>query len=166
MGDRCYMEIVCRREDVPLFEQVGFLLRGGCSFRDGRLQCDYADEAGSAVVHLSQDEANYACQVGSGSAGFGLLPKGVPFYGTHSAGGDYGDGVFATLGRSLDYATALQNSSAPAVELHPITGKIDPRRLRAARHYLKTLAKVQAKFIALLKGQKPPASSGSREEST
>ena len=155
MGDRYYMEIVCRREDAPLFEPVGFLLRGGCSLRDGRLQEDYADEVGSAVVHLFQDEANYACQVGSGSDGFGLLPKGVPFYGTHSAGGDYGDGVFATEGRVLHYAQALQNSGAPAVELNYETGRIDRRALRQAERYVASLTAVQAKFVALLRAKQP-----------
>jgi hypothetical protein len=155
MGDRCRMEIVCRREDAPLFEPEGFAIECGFTLRHGRLHYDSAVVAESAVVQLGQDEVNYAASVGDGEAGFGDLPQRVLFYGSHGPGCSYGDGVFASLGRKLHYALALHDSAFPAVELDPETGKIDARRLREARQYLATLAKARAKLIAHLRRHSP-----------
>jgi hypothetical protein len=155
MGDRCHMEIVCRREDAPLFEPEGFAIECGFTLRHGRLHYDSAVSAVSAVVQLGQDEVNYAASVGDGKAGFGDLPMRVPFFGTHGPGGDYGDGVFATLGRRLHYALALHNSAVPAVELDLSTGKLVERQLRAARRYLATLVNVRALLIEHLREHSP-----------
>ncbi len=155
MGDRCRMEIVCRREDAPLFEPEGFAIECGFTLRHGLLHYDSTVVAESAVVQLGQDEVNYAASVGSGKAGFGDLPPRVPFFGSHGPGCSYGDGVFASLGRKLHYAPALYDSAFPAVELDPETGRIDARRLREARQYLVTLAKVRDKLVAYLRKQSP-----------
>ncbi len=155
MGDRCRMEIVCRRKDAPLFEHVGFAIECGFTLRHGRLHYDSVVVAESAVVQLGQDEVNYAASVGDGNAGFGDLPMRVPFFGTHGSGGDYGEGVFATLGRKLHYALALHNSAVPAVELDQRTGKVVERQLRTARRYLATLVNVRVLLIEHLRKHSP-----------
>ena len=164
MGDRCRMEIVCRREDAPLFELLGFSVECGFTLRHGRLHYDSAVAAVSPVVQLGEDEVNYAASVGSGNAGFGDLPKRVPFFGSHGPGCSYGDGVFSTLGRSLHYAPTLYDSAIPAVEVDPVTGEIDARRLREARRYVVTLAKVHAKLMAHLRKQSPELCQPDRQD--
>lgn len=70
MGDRCYMQVTCRRQDQDTFEALGFVL-------------EYDEAPDSPIIELADEEANYAhC---------GKLPTNIPFTAWHGAGGDYGD---------------------------------------------------------------------------
>ena len=77
MGDRCYMQVTCRRQDIPLFEALGFHL-------------EFEQSPDSPVVELIDEEANYAHA--------DHLPTEVPFLASHGAGGNYGDGKIACDG--------------------------------------------------------------------
>ena len=63
MSDRCHMEIVCRREDAPLFELLGFAIECGFTLRHGRLRFSfhfYNTEAEvSRVVALLRERADH-----------------------------------------------------------------------------------------------------------
>ncbi len=136
------MQIVCRREDSPLFEKLGFSFESGLIFKKGDLRPDAKIRAESSVVLLGQGEVNYAASVGDGKDGFGDLPRGLIYYGSHGSGSDYGEGVFASLGETLEYVQTLWGSNWPAVELKP-DGKLDRRGLRKARKYIATLGLVK-----------------------
>ncbi len=77
MGDRCYMRVTCRRQDVPRFEPLGFVL-------------DYEADANHPIVELIDEEANYAHH--------GRLPADVPFLAEHGPGGNFGNGLVACDG--------------------------------------------------------------------
>jgi hypothetical protein len=80
------MEIICRPADVmalqDLFEQ-----------NDGIMQ--------DGLASLACCEANWAYGIDDKS--FGDLPQGIPFYGTHGSGGEYGPGQFCTDGVTFRY---------------------------------------------------------------
>ena len=154
MSDRCSMQIVCRREDAPLFEKLGFFPEGGVRLKSGKLWCDLPTDQ-SSVVLLRQDEVDNAAWVGETADGHGDLPKGLIYYGSHGPGSDYGDGVFATMGQTLVYARSAWGSSWPAVEFNPTTGRLDRVGLKVARRYAATLKKVEAQLVAHLRQHSP-----------
>jgi hypothetical protein len=69
MGDRCYMKLTCRLQDVPRFEPLGFDPEDDTP-TDGR------------TIELCDPEANYAHS--------GDLPTDIPWTAYHYEGGDYG----------------------------------------------------------------------------
>ncbi|NBU11829.1 MAG: hypothetical protein EBS84_22995, partial [Proteobacteria bacterium] len=69
MGDRCYMQVTCRRQDIPEFEALGFHL-------------EFEQSPDSPIVELIDEEANYAHA--------DQLPTDIPFTAWHGAGGNYG----------------------------------------------------------------------------
>lgn len=78
MGDRCYMQVTCRRQDQSLFEALGFHL-------------DFEQAPDSPIIEMIDEEANYAHN--------GDLPTKVPFLASHGPGGNYGDGKIACDGK-------------------------------------------------------------------
>ncbi len=73
MGDRAYVRITCRREDVDRFEQLGFV----------------EDDAESDIaMSMVDSEANYAHY----SALTALAKTGTVFFGWHEAGCEYCNG--------------------------------------------------------------------------
>lgn len=85
MGDRCYMEVYCRKADKAVFEELGF--------------DDQECEDTPGVAWLIDYEANYAhC---------GDLPTNIVWHGSSEAGGDYGPSDYACDGETLqEIATA------------------------------------------------------------
>ena len=79
MGDRCYMQIKCRKQDVPVFEEIGF-------------QVDDSEVNGESV-HMFEEEANYAHS--------GDMPTDIPWTGSSGAGGSYGPSEYACDGKEL-----------------------------------------------------------------
>lgn len=77
MGDHCYMQVTCRRQDQPTFEELGFHL-------------DFEEAPDCPIVELLDEQANHAHH--------GDLPTNVPFLASHGAGGNYGDGKIACDG--------------------------------------------------------------------
>lgn len=83
MGDRCYVSVYCRAEDADAFE--------------GLLDEERGEDGG--LTFLGQSDVNYAYGVDDGQ--HGDLPKGIPFIGENSAGGDYPAAEFATDGITM-----------------------------------------------------------------
>jgi len=85
MGDRCYMELTCRKKDRLRFEALGFTSQG---------------ESGefSNCLEMVDYEANYSHTED--------MPKDIVYFGTHAAGDGYGAESFACDGQIfLEQAT-------------------------------------------------------------
>ena len=91
MGDRAYMEMICRREDAGLFEELGFC------------EQDWRTDLPENVVFLVDEEANYAHDDATRS----LSAKGIAFCGRHDEGGDYHAAVIASDGSRFCSAETL-----------------------------------------------------------
>jgi len=120
MGDRAYVEIVCREEDEPLFEALGFMEE----FR-------YALPAN--VVTMVDAEASE----GATAELQALADKGIVFRGWHNAGGSYDGACFASAGGKYHEVPRLNHSDLPCIEVH-VNGTVDADQLLAASEYLKT----------------------------
>jgi hypothetical protein len=114
MGDRCYMTVYVAREYVHLFKDL-FLEDMG--------------EGSPAVARLFEEEANYAYNIGCGSDGFGLLPKGIPYYGEHGAGGDYAECSFATTGDEMRCVPSLHGDPVAHIERNGRPSAADLREI-------------------------------------
>jgi hypothetical protein len=85
MGDRCYLEITMRRIDLPKFAAFA-------NARPDEKWWDNEDEADTPdLVLLKMYEVNYAW----GEQREKAAAAGIPFFGMHDAGGDYGSYAFA-----------------------------------------------------------------------
>lgn len=114
MGDRCFMQVTCRRQDIPQFEPLGFHL-------------NHEQAAGSPLVELIDEQANYAHH--------GLLPRNVPYHGYHSVGGNYGSYNFACDGRR--YAEVETGHDGDyVIHWNPRTQRPTAESLRRIRKYL------------------------------
>jgi hypothetical protein len=100
MGDRCYMSLYCRRQDVPRFEELGFSLQTSSDPSESDLPAD--------TVEMIDEEANYAHS--------GDMPADIPFHGYHCAGGNYGEHQFACDGKEYE-EWETGNSGGYVVEL-------------------------------------------------
>ena len=85
MGDRCYMELTCRKKDKALFEEIGFTAQGeSYEFPNCLEMVDY--------------EANYAHAED--------LPKDIVYFGSHDGGDGYRPESFACDSKTyLEQAT-------------------------------------------------------------
>ena len=70
MGDRCYFEIKCRKQDTKPFEELGFTAQ------------DWQEGEPLGAATMIDEEANYAH--------YDALPTNIPWTGTNAAGGNYG----------------------------------------------------------------------------
>ncbi len=125
MGDRCYMEVRCRREDAPLFEELGFTIQD--------------DEPLPPIVRLVDEEANYAH--------FGELPENVPWLGESGSGGCYNGAQYACDGVELLQVDETQEGDIIVRWDHV---KNEPREADAnnVRAYYAHVEKVQKMFMA------------------
>jgi len=80
------------------------------------------DDETTDVAEMYVEEANYAYSVGEGEKGFGMLPRGIPYYGSYGPGCDYLAGLFATLGDVMYHVDDLHGH--PGVRVQP-DGTID-----------------------------------------
>lgn len=126
MGDRCYMQVTCRRQDIPLFEALGFHL-------------EFEQSPDCAVVELIDEEANYAHA--------DQLPAEVPFLASHGAGGNYGDGKIACDGNH--YAEVGCTSDGFVVIWDRQTDAPTPESLERIRHYFAVHQTVRELFTSL-----------------
>ncbi|MGH9962858.1 MAG: hypothetical protein ACREBC_38035, partial [Pyrinomonadaceae bacterium] len=76
MGDRCYMQLTCKRRDIAVFEELGFTV-----------ESDFEDPEFPDCVEMVDVEANY----GHASD----MPKSIAYMGTHYAGDNYGPEAYA-----------------------------------------------------------------------
>lgn len=115
MGDRCYMQITCRKQDVKKFtekESYGF---------------DVEDKGGK-LVQLGVDEVNYG--------NTGDLPKGIPFIGWHSEGGGYGGRFFATDGTVFDGVEQGHGNNGYVVQFDEDTGEPFPQHITDIKNFI------------------------------
>ena len=135
MGDRCYLEITLRREDLSRFaEHV-----------NAAPEAEWWDhvteeEECSGVVTLSLHGANYAWFDERTEA----AKAGIPFYGRHDSGGEYGPYCFASWRGNLHEAPVDHDGNlcvAVDEDLKPIGSD-----LAFLRRYVRTLKKVKAAF--------------------
>lgn len=115
MGDRCYVSLICREQDVPRFEALGFE-------RDTWNDC-------ASGVRMEGDEMNGAATDDLEE----LAQDGIPFTGSHGKGDEYGESVFASANGESIWMTEI-GCGLPAVNVNP-DGTIDPFELENARTY-------------------------------
>lgn len=102
MGDRCYMEIKCRRLDVQRFIDAGF---------------HYAPSDDDGVIAtMCEEERNFGDT--------DSLPRDIPYTGFHDAGDEYAGSVFACDGVEFVEIEALGNTLLPAVAVDE-HGRVD-----------------------------------------
>ena len=126
MGDRCYMQVTCRRQDIPVFDALGFHL-------------DFEQAPDCPIVELIDEEANYAHA--------DALPTDIPFTAWHCAGDNYGDGRIACDGER--YAEVGANGDGFVVAWDYETNQPTPQSLAAIRDYLAIHQTVQEQFKTL-----------------
>lgn len=127
MGDRAYVEIVCREENAPLFEAIGFMEE----FRRGPAN----------VVTLVDAEASD----GNSSELQVLAEKGIVFRGWHDAGGTYDGTCLASAGGKFYEVPRLNHSDLPCIEVN-VDGTVDADQRLAACEYLRALDQVGGMF--------------------
>ena len=119
MGDRSYVEVVCREEDEPLFEALGFMQ-------------EFRHALPANVVTMVDTEASE----GATTELQALAGKGIVFRGWHDAGGSYDGACFASAGGKCHEVPRLNHSDLPCIEVH-VDGTVDADQLLAACEYLK-----------------------------
>ncbi len=119
MGDRAYVEIVCREEDEPLLEALGFTE-------------EFRHALPANVVTMVDAEASE----GATAELKALAEKGIVFRGWHDAGGGYDGACFASTGGKYHEVPRLNHSDLPCIEVH-VDGTVDADQLLAASEYLK-----------------------------
>ncbi len=124
MGDRAYVRVTCRREDVERFAALGFV---------------EDDSEGDTAVSMVDDEANYAHY----SALTTLAKAGVVFFGWHDPGCEYDGSMFASDGMG-EYHEALStpNESLALVRVNP-DGSVPEGDLDRVREYYAALARAR-----------------------
>jgi hypothetical protein len=126
MGDRCFMQVTCRRQDIAEFEALGFHL-------------EFEPSPDSPVVELIDEEANYAHA--------DQLPTEVPFLASHGAGGNYGDGKIVCDGNQ--YAEVGATSDGFVVAWDRQANAPTPESLERIRHYFAVHQTVRELFTSL-----------------
>ena len=128
MGDPAYVEIVCRKDDAPVFEAIGFMEE----FRPG---------LPSHLLAMVDAEASE----GSSSELRTLAEKSIVFRGWHDAGDAYDGACFASAGGKFYDVPRLNHSDLPCIEVHA-DGTVDADQLVAARQYLLAFDQVGSMF--------------------
>ena len=141
MGDRCFIEITLRREDLSRFG-------AHVPATPGEAWWDRITEDNPDTVTVSVYEANYGWYDERDEA----AKAGIPFYGTHSEGGEYGPYAFAAWKGThreaqLDHDGDLMLSIGE--DLKPLHG------MASIRKYVATLRKVRAALAKPLKKRAP-----------
>ena len=126
MGDRAYVEIVCREDDAPSFEALGFMEE----FRPGL--------PGNVLAMVDAEASNGNC-----SELRILAERGIIFRGWHDAGDNYDGACVASFGGRFYEVPRLNHSDLPCIEVH-VDGTVDADQLLAACEYLKAADQVAA----------------------
>ncbi|MEN6550112.1 MAG: hypothetical protein ABFE07_29055 [Armatimonadia bacterium] len=113
MGDRCYMKLTCEKVHAPLFEALGF-----------EVEADHHEHPG--LVEMVDEQANYAH--------WSEMPENVPYFGFHTAGGEYGDTAFVCDGKELCYVDTNHQSDV-MVRVDEQSGRVSKADLAGVRRY-------------------------------
>ena len=136
MGDRCYLEITLRREDLSRFAP-----HIDATAEEGWWDRLDEDDANPGIVTASVYEANYAWYDERMTA----AKADIPFYGYHAEGGEYGSYAFASWAGKLHEAPLSHEGDlvlAVDESLKPISAKAR----RHLRQYVGALKQIKADF--------------------
>lgn len=135
MGDRCYVQMTMRKTDVPLFAQF-------VGAEPDEQWFDYEDELDNPeLTDVSLHEANYALLDARQAA----AEAGIPFFGTHDAGSEYGPGGFVSLhGQMFD--VSLSHDGYLILALDDDLKPVDADDLTHLRAYTTKLKAVKRLF--------------------
>jgi hypothetical protein len=119
MGDRAYVEVVCREEAEPLFKALGFMQ-------------EFRHALPANVVTMVDAESSEGARTELQA----LAEKGIVFRGWHDAGGNYDGACFASIDGQFYQVPRLNHSDLPCIEVH-VDGTVDADQLLAAAEFLK-----------------------------
>lgn len=131
MGDRCYMQITCRRQDQEHFEELGF-------------HVEFDEDKNNPVIEMIDEEANYAH--------YENMPTDIPYYGSNAAGSNYGPGSLVCDGKEFAEVGATSDGFIVAWDYQ--TQQPTQRSLENIRRYL-TLHATALKIFKTLRASKP-----------
>lgn len=122
MGDRCYMEIHCRRQDAARFDDLGFV--------------NQDEDAGppDQTIHMVDEQANYAH--------YDTMPTDVPWLGSSGMGGSYNSTVWACDGKEL-HCHDVGEAGGFVIDWNYQTNHPAKDHVKRIRRYLKLKQKVQ-----------------------
>jgi len=124
MGDRCYMEVTCRKRDQAIFEDLGFELSEGFD-PTGMPNC----------VFMVDPEANY----GHNSA----LPTNIPYLATAGSGSEYDAQRIACDGTTLLDLNVSDHDSDCVLIRFDKNGDPDPKDLKAVKEFYEHESRVE-----------------------
>lgn len=133
MGDRCCLHMTMRREDLPRFAQHVY------AGAEEQWWDELDEQTPSGIVTVMVHEANYAWM----DERLAAAQAGIPFYGTHEAGGEYGPGGFVSWGGALSEVELDHDGNLYI----PVDESLRPLESRSRlRKYVRRLKKVRAAF--------------------
>jgi len=122
MSDTCYLQIECRRSDIPKFAEV---------LKNHMYEGKFWDEdAGNKVASLIIYEANY----GWSTEVDALADAGLSFLVEHGAGSDYGPCVIACW-KADQVECSADIEGNPVVIVLDESGAVEPGEIENARKY-------------------------------
>lgn len=145
MGDRCYLELTIRQSDLSRFAPY-------IDVEPDEKWWDRLDEEEDlpGIVTGSVYEANYAWY----DERMNAAKAGIPFYGYHAEGGEYGSYAFASWAGNLHEAP-LNHDGALILAVDENLKLISAAARRHLRKYVAALKEIKAAFA---KGQPEAAS--------
>lgn len=127
MGDRCSMNVYCRKVDEKAIDEA----LGGHDIRD---------ESDDGMVVLEFDDVNYGGGISDGD--HGDIPFGIPCYGYHGTGSDYGPGEFCTDGLVMLYEEMSRGEREHVIGFDTATGEPNKEDIKRVQSYLEHWRKV------------------------
>lgn len=129
MGDRCWLEMTFRKEDLSKVKQCF----------DGPFWDEEHQQQEDPFFHVSGCECNYAL-INEREA---LAEEGVIFTGRHAAGGDYGAYAFVSVGgEHVEVNTDVNGSISAHVDED--TFEIPWMEMKNIKHYVELKKKAEA----------------------
>lgn len=133
MGDACYLRIIMKREDLDRFGTIMHAEPGEPWWNEEH------EEPAHGIVDLGICDANYAW----GRQRLAAAKAGIPFYGWHGEGDEYGAYNFASLdGELVDCHAARDGDLLLAID-HDLNIKTD---IQHVRRYVTMLKAVRELF--------------------
>src|SRR5512137_142178 len=128
MSDTCYMRVMCARRDVRLFDSLGLV--------------EDSDGQDPVMAELQDQHCNHASGMGTGEEDQHGWPLHVPFFGWHTAGGEYGALRFVCLGEN-EVITVPDYDDCVVVRFDSELGQAVAEELHNARAYFRAVTMAQ-----------------------
>lgn len=131
MGDRCYISVTVKTEDLERFgKATGW---GGCWEEQDR-------EEGEEFTNVTLDDVNYGGDDELSQA----AAEGIPFLGHHGPGDCYGGCLFACDGKGEYWQTDCDSDGYPTVRYDVDSGKAEAHDVRHVKRFCKKHREVKA----------------------